>query len=81
MERTRVTKEEIEKVLRDIFQPKRSVKLFTGAGGMDLFEESLENQCGLQRVYIGHKIPRILRRLKGRIHKSLTKGYYKNIPL
>lgn len=55
--------------------------MFTNAGGMDMFEEAMENNVGLKRVYIGHKVPRILRRLRGKIIKSYTKGYYKRLPL
>jgi len=55
----------------------RRVTLRTGVGGMDMFEEAMENQVGLQRIYIGYKVPRILRILQGEIKKSHSGRYYK----
>lgn len=42
-----------------------------------MFEEAMENQLGLQRIYIGKKVPRILRILRTEIKKSRTGRYYK----
>lgn len=57
----------------------RSIKIYTGVGGMDLFEECLEEQCGFKRLYMS-KVPRILRRIKGiRILKSRTGRWYRRV--
>lgn len=53
----------------------------TGAGGYDLFQEAFEKKVGFERVYIGKKVLRILRRLKNPIRKSMNKRYYKLIKI
>jgi hypothetical protein len=55
----------------------RQIILRTGVGGYDMFLEAMEGQVGLQRIYIGKKVPRIIRGLKGNIHKSPRGIYYK----
>lgn len=58
----------------------REYRIYTGAGGMELFEEAMEKAFGFKRVYIGKKVLRILRRVKTPIKKSrLTGRYYKLI--
>lgn len=58
----------------------RNINIYTGAGGMDIFEEALQWHLGIRRIYIGKKVPRILRRLKTTIRKSpYTDRYYKII--
>lgn len=47
---------------------------------MDLFMEAMEESQGMKRVYVGSKVPRILRRLKTPIRRSQYTGkYYKLI--
>jgi hypothetical protein len=66
--------------LEKIFQPQvatRKVILRTGPGGADLFEEAVERGFGFERIYLGKKFPRILRKLPGRISKSHSGRYYR----
>lgn len=61
-------------------EQKRTIRLYTGAGGADLFGETMEFKVsGTVRVYMGYKVLRILRRLKTPIHKSYSGRYYKCI--
>jgi len=56
----------------------RRIKIFTGAGGMELVQIAFEESVGLYRIYLGKQIPRILRRLNFKIFKSAHYGkYYK----
>lgn len=55
----------------------RRIRLCTGIGGMDLFQESIENIAGYYRVYIGKKVSRITRLVPNKIKKSLSGRYYK----
>lgn len=57
----------------------RAIVIYTGAGGMDVFDEMCEEYLGYKRVYLGAKVPRVLRKLRGGIYKSLTRGYYRRI--
>lgn len=57
----------------------RSIRLYTGVGGYELFQEAMEASAGLKRIYIGKKVMRILRRLKTPIRKSVSGRYYKLI--
>ena len=50
----------------------RNVKIYTGVGGYNLFEEAMERHIGFERVYIGKKVPRILRKVHKDIRKSIT---------
>jgi len=50
--------------------------MYTGAGGMDMFEEAMGEAVGLKRIWLGRKVLRILRRLKGSIRKSPYTGKY-----
>ncbi len=59
----------------------RQIKIYTGAGGLDLYGEAFDKQVGYERVYIGFKVLRILRKLKSPIRKSMTKGFYKIIKI
>lgn len=76
--------EEIRSKLEELFtiprdEPTRSVRiLWTGPGGMDLFSECVENECGLTRIYAS-KIPRFARILKWR--ESHSKGLYRLIKM
>lgn len=55
----------------------RKIVIRTGTGGYEMFQEGMENQFGLYRIYIGKKVMRILRISKIPIKKSLTGRYYK----
>lgn len=56
----------------------RNIRLYTGAGGMDVFEEAMQEQVGLKRIYLGKKVLRILRKTKTPIMKSAYTGrWYK----
>lgn len=56
----------------------RRVKMYTGAGGFDIFDEAVDNRLGFIRVYIGRKVPRIVSRTtKHKIKKSARGLYYK----
>lgn len=72
---------DIHKAIEEFYvdQPiqERRIKLYTGAGGMDLFEERMEQHVGLYRIYLGKKIPRILRILNFSIYKNHRGRYYK----
>ena len=58
----------------------RIMKIYTGVGGYNLFQEAMEEKLlGTKRIYIGKKVPRILRKLKTPIHKSVTGIYFKRI--
>lgn len=76
-----MNKEFIEKTIQEYYvnQPisERRVKIFTGAGGMDLIEERFEQSVGLYRIYLGRQIPRFLRVLKFKIFKNRRGRYYK----
>lgn len=79
-----IDKEGITQKLTEIFNTvdnsERRLKIWTGPGGMDLFEEALQKDAGITRVYIGHKIPRIMRRIKDvNIRQSHTGRYYRLI--
>ncbi len=83
MENKEITLERIQEVFKNLFYNKSpntdgEIKLFTGGRGYDTYEEVLEDSVGLKRIYIGHKVPRIIKRLNFKIHKSITKGYYKH---
>lgn len=70
-----------EAIKKFYFVPQeRHYTVMTGAGGMDLFEEKMENWAGFGRRYIGKKVPRILRYIKGIvIQKSRSGNYYRRI--
>jgi len=55
----------------------RPFKMYTGVGGMDMFEEAVEGQGGMKRVYIGRKVPRWLRAGVKNIKLSRRNRYYK----
>lgn len=57
----------------------QSITIYTGAGGMDLIQESMDNAVGYLRIYIGKKVSRMLRVLKSPIRKSYSGRYYKLI--
>jgi len=54
----------------------RSIKIWTGAAGMESFEEAFQESVGLKRMYLGNKVLRILRKTKGVINKSSYSGRY-----
>jgi len=55
----------------------RTIKIHTGIGGYNLFQEAFEEiALGTKRVYLGKKIPRILRRVHKNIHKSVNGIYF-----
>ena len=49
----------------------------TGVGGMDLFEEALDERNGFDRVHIGKKVLRILRVVNKNIKKNRAGNFYK----
>lgn len=58
----------------------RNIKIYTGVGGYNLFEETFEEiTLGTKRVYIGKKIPRILRKVHKNICKSVNGIYFYRI--
>ena len=59
--------------------PERQYIVRTGVGGMDLFDEAIENSVGLSRIYIGTKVPRFLRIKKFTILKSRGGKWYRQI--
>lgn len=71
----------LEKAISEFFiPPERKYVIHTGVGGMDLFEEKMEESVGFKRRYIGKKVPRILRYIKGIvILKSHSGRYYRRI--
>lgn len=88
MEHSDITIDVIQDSLSDLLyghdgnygQP-RKIRLYTGTGGADMFEDSLEFQItGRKRVYIGFKVLRILRRIKMDIRKSHSGRYFKTLP-
>jgi predicted DNA-binding protein (UPF0278 family) len=56
----------------------RCVKLYTGPGGYNMFEEAMENECGWTRIYMSKKPPRFM---KMKVRKSITGRYYKLLRL
>jgi hypothetical protein len=64
----------------ELLNTSRSVRLYTGAGGAEMFDEAVEYQgTGYHRQYIGRKVLRILRKAH-KIYKSKYTGiYYKRI--
>jgi hypothetical protein len=56
--------------------PEANIQLHTGEGGADRFEEMLELQNGRERVYIGYKVPRYLRRTIKKIRRSHSGRYF-----
>lgn len=80
-----MTKEEIYNEVEKFFQKsyekqERTIKLYTGIGGYDLFQNAFEEALGYKRLYISKKVLRILRRLKSPIKYSIAKKqHYKLI--
>lgn len=77
-----LTKEDIEKSLKEIFYaPQRNqFKMYTGIGGADKFDEQMQLiGMGMKRFYIGKKPIRILNRLSFKIYKNRLGRYYKLI--
>lgn len=70
-------KEAINKYFESWEPPRRTVTIRTGIGGYDMIMEATENGAGLTRVYIGKKVLRIIRRIKGKIYKSPRGIYYR----
>jgi len=55
----------------------RNITLYTGVGGYIMFQESLEQiTLGTRRVYIGKKVPRILRKVHKKIEKAENGKYF-----
>lgn len=59
----------------------RSMILYTGTGGKDLYDETMENHWDFTRVYLGKKVLRILRMSKSVIKQSANGRYYKLVKL
>jgi hypothetical protein len=59
--------------------PARQIVVRTGIGGMELIDEAFEKKVGYERIYMGHHVPRILRRLKIIIKKTRRGRYYRLI--
>lgn len=85
MDYKNVTRESIEEAFMSIgfFKPKekeKAIRVYTGVGGADNFDEGMENGTGFKRVYIGIKVPRFYRsKTKAAIKKSRRGKYYKLI--
>ena len=72
--------EEISKMIKDYWddQPKpkeRTIRMYTGVGGIDIIEERLDEYIGFKRIPIGKKVLRILRVLKLVIRKNKAGTY------
>ena len=76
-----MTHQEIEESLRDMWfnnrSKERTITIHTGVGGMDLFDEAIDESMGYKRIRIGKKVLRILRVLKPVILKNKAGVYYK----
>lgn len=73
---------ELEESIKEFYYGKaesRQVKMYTNVYGYDLFEECMEGEIGYKRVYIGRKVPRILRKLKITIRQAHSGRFYKLI--
>lgn len=55
----------------------RNIRIYTGAGGYDLFEELVLEGTGYKRVYLGRKLPRFLHNVKSTALISANGRYYK----
>lgn len=77
------TQESIEEAIKGYFYKpmERRITIYTGVEGYDLFEEEIERQAGFRRVYIGLKVPRILKVMKFKIKKSPRGRYYKLVKI
>lgn len=76
----------IEKAVKEVFlgevEEERRVKIITNIYGYDMFNEAMEEiGLGMKRQYIGWKVPRFLRKLNFKIHKSVIGKYYKLIKI
>jgi len=69
--------EAIEDYLKENYRPERQIVIYTGAGGMDCFEEAIESEFGKERFYLPNKIPRIITKYRvshtGRKYKLFKK--------
>lgn len=54
----------------------RRIKIYTGVGGMDLFEEVFEEHAGFKRVHIDKTPPRFLRDIV-KFRKNRAGRYYR----
>lgn len=75
-----MTKQSIIEALTKAFEPlkerdSRRITLYTGAGGMDLIEECMEREFGMERIYVS-KAPRFM---KPFLKKSRTGKLYKKV--
>ena len=68
----------LEQVFRLKKDSDRRLKIYTGPGGYDMFEECMEKDAGWQRIYMSKKPPRFM---KMKVRKSATGRYYKLVPL
>lgn len=76
----KMTEQEIREKLTEVFSSFRSesprrIRILTGPGGMDLYEETMQADCGMKRVYT-NKVPRFTRMLKWR-KSEYTGRYYR----
>jgi len=73
-------KERVKEYFKGLEKPggiSRSITLHTGVGGYNLFGETVDDQRGFKRIYIGKKVPRILRKLNFTILRAPIGKYYK----
>lgn len=56
----------------------RRVKIYTGPGGMDIFDEAMQGRIGYKRIYIS-KVPRILK--SRNFKRAYTDRWYKYVKL
>lgn len=76
-----MTTEEIISEIRKSFTPReRTITMHTGVGGMDMFEERMEEYAGLKRVYF-RNLKKIARLFRKYFKISHTGHYYKLVPI
>lgn len=81
-----MTKEIIDKLISDMYRrplpdPRQHYTIMTGSGGKELMDIAFEKAGGVERCYFGKKVPRIIRRLKKKIHQDRKGRYYKLIKI
>lgn len=82
MDYNNITAESIHEAIVKAFRrpQQRTMRMYTGIGGYDNLLEAQERYIGYKRVYIGKKVPRLLKKLNFKVKKSLVGRYYKLIP-
>jgi hypothetical protein len=81
---TTISKKNIEAAFNIFYEdlaPTGNITMYTGVVGYDIFNEAMENQVGLYRVYIGKKVPRLLRKMNYNIKLSARGRWYKLVKI